>query len=48
MAIRRGPPLITSSDLHAPDPTESSLSEDDIELLESAMGMIRASAGVPR
>jgi hypothetical protein len=33
----------TSSDLpHAPDPTESSVSEDDIELLERAMRMIRS------
>ena len=32
----------TSSDLHAPDPTKSSVSEDDIELLERAMRMIRS------
>lgn len=32
----------TSSELHAPDPTESSVSEDDIELLERAMRMIRS------
>jgi hypothetical protein len=32
----------TSSDLHAPDPTESSASEDDIKLLERAMRMIRS------
>jgi hypothetical protein len=32
----------TSSDLHAPDPTESSVSEDDIELLERAIRMIRS------
>jgi hypothetical protein len=32
----------TSSDLHAPDPTESSVSEDDIELLERAKRMIRS------
>jgi hypothetical protein len=34
--------LDTSSDLHALDPTESSVSEDDIELLERAMKMIRS------
>jgi hypothetical protein len=32
----------TSSDLHAPDPTKSTVSEDDIELLERAMRMIRS------
>jgi hypothetical protein len=32
----------TSSDLHAPDSTKSSVSEDDIELLERAMRMIRS------
>ena len=32
----------TSSDPHAPDPTKSSVSEDDIELLERAMRMIRS------
>ena len=32
----------TSSDLHAPDPTKSSVSEDDIELLERAIRMIRS------
>jgi hypothetical protein len=32
----------TSSDLHEPDPTESSVSKDDIELLERAMRMIRS------
>jgi hypothetical protein len=32
----------TSGELHAPDPTKSSVSEDDIELLERAMRMIRS------
>ena len=42
MAIRRRPRFDTSSDLHAPDPTKSSVSEDDIELLERAIRMIRS------
>jgi hypothetical protein len=32
----------TSGEPHAPDPTKSSVSEDDIELLERAMRMIRS------
>jgi hypothetical protein len=43
LAIRRSSGFDTSSDLpDASDPTESSVSEDDIELLERAMRMIRS------